>query len=72
MKLAIGYQQGEAKADLRLAVVSLIQSTIKQEEKISPVTHIYAHFCCCHYDYIMAMFLSFQTSLGNDNLFCMM
>lgn len=59
--MAKGSQQEDAKA--MSAVVSLIQSCIKDEEKLSPLTHIYAYFYCGKYDYNYDMFLSFQTSL---------
>lgn len=58
--MAKGSQQEDAKAIS--AVVSLIQSCVKDEEKLSPLKHIHAYFYCGKYDYNYDMFLSFQTS----------
>ena len=65
--MAKGSQQEDAKAIS--AVVSLIQSYVKDEEKLSPLTCIYAYFYCGKYDYNYDMFLSFQTSLKEMTMY---
>lgn len=64
IKLAIGSQQEETKAISEDCC--RLFNTEKEEEKISPLTHVYDKndvFVITDMTIIMAMFLSFQTPL---------